>query len=207
MTNDTVYWYARLINNSSDTLQFDAPFGSSFFDWHLKDSTGREWDSFTRLDCLQTYLVLPGDSLTYRWTTPIYRPARPLPENLYYGLMKPWYKYDSLETDTASFIINKKSNIQEPPQPNKVENFEITRLYPNPFNATLNINFTIRSEGPYELSIFDLSGRRLATLVNTRLYMGNYSFTWDAGELSSGVYLVRLSDGKQVLTLKALLVK
>ena len=204
--NDQIYWEAILINLSSDTLHFSAPSGSSFFYWALVDSAGESWDESVYLDSIETYILPPGDSLTENWITEIKRVSKHLPFNLYYGLMKPWYKWDSLKTDTTSFIITEAVNITEPAI-HKIENFDITRLYPNPFNAGINIDFKILSPGLYDLSIYDLSGRKLATLVSTNLNIGNYSFSWDATDMSSGVYLVRLSDGPQTVTRKALLVK
>ncbi len=204
--NEQIHWRAILLNLASDTLQFSAPSGSSFFSWVLVDSAGKNWEESVYLDSVETYVLPPGDSLIYNWTTEINRPKGHLPFNLYYGLMKPWYKSDSLKTDTTSFIITETGKIFSP-SVYKVENFDITRLYPNPFNARINIDFTILSPGLYDLSIYDLGGRKLATLVNTSLNIGNYSFSWDATDMSSGVYLVRLSDGPQTLTRKALLVK
>ena len=204
--NDQIHWKAVLKNLSSDTLHFSALSGSSFFYWALIDSTGEHWDESAYLDSIITYSLPPGDSLIENWTTEIKRATGHLPFNLYYGLMKPWYKWDSLKTDTTSFIITEATNITKPAV-HKVENFDIARLYPNPFNARITIDFTILSPGLYDLSIYDLSGRKLVTLVNTGLNRGNYSFSWDATDMSSGVYLVRLSDGPQTITRKALLVK
>lgn len=65
--------------------------------------------------------------------------------------------------------------------------------YPNPFNPTTTINFSLPSGANISLMIFDLLGRRVAELASGRYSAGNHSLTWNAKNISSGVYLVRLN--------------
>jgi len=204
--SEEVQWHARLLNIGMDTLIFDAPDGGSFFEWVLVDTAGMKWDTWAVLDSLRTYVIPPGDSLTHQWITDIDRAYFPLQPNQYYGLMKPYYKYDSLQTDSTSFVVSATIPVRQAVIP-EIKDFRIVRLFPNPFNIRMQIDFEILNEGFYDLSIFDLSGRKISTLITARLNTGNYSFTWNAGDFSSGVYLVQLSDGRQVLTQKALLIK
>ena len=80
------------------------------------------------------------------------------------------------------------------PLPN---NFMMESAYPNPFNPTTTINFGVPLESHIEVSIFDLRGQKIKTLVNEFSQPGNYSISWDAKQIASGVYFIHFtaSDG------------
>ncbi|MEW6060871.1 MAG: LamG-like jellyroll fold domain-containing protein, partial [Bacteroidota bacterium] len=86
--------------------------------------------------------------------------------------------------------------------------FALEQNYPNPFNPTTTIGFTLQISGFTTLKIYDAIGREVATLVNENLGAGVYhQKTFDAGNLSSGIYFVRLkNNGNQVMK-KMLLMK
>jgi len=65
--------------------------------------------------------------------------------------------------------------------------------YPNPFNPMTQIRYDIPAEGYLEISVFDLRGQKVATLVNEFTKPGAYSTTWDAAKISSGVYFVHFT--------------
>jgi len=67
--------------------------------------------------------------------------------------------------------------------------------YPNPFNPSTNISFTIPSKTFVSLTVYDLLGKRVATLVNEELAAGNHVREWNAVSLPSGVYFYRLQAG------------
>lgn len=78
--------------------------------------------------------------------------------------------------------------------------FDLGAPRPNPFNPTTSLTYTVATEGPVQLLIFDVSGRLVRTLVDARLASGRYSVTWDATtdhgrRLASGVYYARLRSG------------
>jgi len=64
--------------------------------------------------------------------------------------------------------------------------------WPNPFNPTLSLRFELDREALVSLEIFDLAGRRVATLVHDRLSEGSHRLTWQAEDQASGIYLARL---------------
>lgn len=64
--------------------------------------------------------------------------------------------------------------------------------YPNPFNPSTEIRFSVPQKSYITLTIFDLLGREIATLVSEELSAGSYSMRWDAAGVPSGVYLCRL---------------
>jgi hypothetical protein len=75
--------------------------------------------------------------------------------------------------------------------------------YPNPFNPSTMIRFSvpgIAGQRVVSLRVYDVLGREVATLVNGETKPGEYSVSWDAGNVASGIYYYRLqtSQGPQV---------
>ncbi|MCH8523169.1 MAG: T9SS type A sorting domain-containing protein [Balneolales bacterium] len=70
--------------------------------------------------------------------------------------------------------------------------------YPNPFNPTTRIPFTLQESGNVTLEVYDVTGRKVATLMNGMLPAGTHTVSFDARDLSSGLYLYRLSTGSSV---------
>ncbi len=80
-------------------------------------------------------------------------------------------------------------------------------LYPNPFNPTVEIRFYLPGAGFTDLSVFNLAGKQIARLTGKTLQTGWHTFTWDAADLSAGIYIVRLESGGSVLCSKAVFLK
>ena len=87
------------------------------------------------------------------------------------------------------------------------EGFELSQNYPNPFNPSTKISFSIPSSGLTKLTVFDISGREIAQLVNEELSSGTYEYTFDAGSLTSGAYFYRIEANGFTETKKMLLIK
>jgi len=85
--------------------------------------------------------------------------------------------------------------------------FALEQNYPNPFNAQTTIRFALPEASDVSLSVYDVTGREVATLVNQRLSAGEHRATIDASALSSGVYFYRLEAGNLVETKKMVLLK
>lgn len=83
----------------------------------------------------------------------------------------------------------------------------LSQNYPNPFNPTTVINYQVPVQSEVRLEVFDVLGRRVAVLFNGEQASGYHSVTFDASQLSSGMYLYRLQTGNQVITKKMTLVK
>ncbi len=90
---------------------------------------------------------------------------------------------------------------------------KLDQNYPNPFNPTTTIEFSINNNSDIELSIFNIKGQKVKTLIHTNYSKGNHSIVWNGvdGEnesVSSGVYLYKLMvNGKVDLVRKCLLLK
>ena len=85
--------------------------------------------------------------------------------------------------------------------------FQLKQNYPNPFNPSTTISYDIARAGMVKLEVFDVLGRKVAELANGRKSAGNYTVNFNAGNLSSGMYIYRLQAGGKVFTEKMMLVK
>lgn len=85
---------------------------------------------------------------------------------------------------------------------NAVYNFELAQNYPNPFNPTTSISFSIAQAGNVKLSVYNLLGQEVRTLINKNMEPGNHSVDFDAEGLFSGVYIYRLESNGMTLTRK-----
>jgi hypothetical protein len=79
--------------------------------------------------------------------------------------------------------------------------------YPNPFNPSTQIEFALPEAVEVRLDVFNMLGQKVQTLKNERMAAGYYSVTFEAGGLSSGVYVYQLRMGNAVLTKRMLLLK
>jgi hypothetical protein len=85
--------------------------------------------------------------------------------------------------------------------------FGLADAYPNPFNPSTTIDFSIPAADVVTLNVFNINGQLVRSLVNGTVERGAHSVTFDAGNLSSGVYLYTLETSSQSLTKKMVLVK
>lgn len=86
--------------------------------------------------------------------------------------------------------------------------FTLENPFPNPFNNVVQIPFEVSTPRELSLSIFNVMGQKVATLLNNeRLDAGAHRLTWQADQAASGVYLVQLTNGSRTVTEKILLVK
>lgn len=77
--------------------------------------------------------------------------------------------------------------------------FALEQNFPNPFNASTNITFGVDTKSNVNLSVYNLAGQLVETLIDDIRKPGTYTVRWNAGELSSGVYFYRLeADGKVI---------
>ena len=93
-----------------------------------------------------------------------------------------------------------------------VHSVVLNQNYPNPFNPTTTISFVLPETAHVNVSVFDVDGRLVRTLVDETLPDGFNETTWDGKDtkgnrVSSGVYLYRLQTGKTTLTKKLILLK
>lgn len=90
---------------------------------------------------------------------------------------------------------------------NLPDQFILEQNYPNPFNNATNISYAVAQSGDIEILLFDVNGRLLKTLFKGNPAPGSYIFRWDAHDLPSGTYYIRLTSGLQQKTIKTVLLK
>ncbi|MCI0512853.1 T9SS type A sorting domain-containing protein [candidate division KSB1 bacterium] len=103
-------------------------------------------------------------------------------------------------------ILKQPALVPQPPS-KKVDNFQLFQNFPNPFNPTTTLQFSLTQASPVSLEIFDLTGRTVATLFNESLASGTYTMDWQASQLPAGIYLARLQLGNSLATRKMILLK
>jgi serine protease len=86
------------------------------------------------------------------------------------------------------------------------DGFEL-KNYPNPFNPITTIKFDLPYATQVRLDIFNILGQRVETVVDEVLQAGPHSFTWDGGQMASGIYLYRLTTDNFTSTRKMVLMK
>ncbi len=87
------------------------------------------------------------------------------------------------------------------------QEFQLYQNYPNPFNPTTTINYFLSKSGFINLSVFNLLGEKVATLVNNYQTAGLHIIKFNSKELASGIYIYRLNNGDKSLTKKMILLR
>lgn len=107
-----------------------------------------------------------------------------------------------VDTANVEITVSNEDFIADVP-----EGFELNQNYPNPFNPTTQISYTLPSATDVSLNVYDVTGRQIEKLVNTRQSSGNYSVSFNASKLPSGMYFYRIEAGgfadvKQMMLIK-----
>jgi hypothetical protein len=87
------------------------------------------------------------------------------------------------------------------------ESFSLEEPYPNPFNSSTRINFTIPATGEMILRVYDIAGREVARLVEGEIEAGSHTVAWSPQHLGSGLYFARLEMGGHKLVTRLVLLK
>ena len=85
--------------------------------------------------------------------------------------------------------------------------FMLSQNYPNPYNPSTKINYSISNSGIVILKVYDVLGKEVATLINEEKHSGNYEVEFNADNLTSGIYFYTLKAGEFVSTKKMILLK
>lgn len=85
--------------------------------------------------------------------------------------------------------------------------FGVTGIYPNPFNPTTALSYTLQTSSFVSLTVYDIAGREVAELVNGWKDAGVHEVTFDGSGLPSGIYFLRLEAGEYTGTQKMVLLK
>ena len=85
--------------------------------------------------------------------------------------------------------------------------YSLMQNYPNPFNPSTTIEYTLPKNSSLKLTIFDINGKIVQSIINNQVPAGTYKYTFDASAYSSGVYFYRLETPDFSDTKKMILVK
>ena len=85
--------------------------------------------------------------------------------------------------------------------------FKLEQNYPNPFNPVTTINFELPSTGLVKLSVYNLLGEEIKTLINSVMEEGMHTVKFDGEDLNSGIYFYRLESGEYIQSRKMVVIK
>lgn len=180
-------WVLSTLNNVNTYTSFTNNAGSDSLltiSRHILDSIVTAWGAFNI-----------GDSLRVKWS------------------VRCFTQFDSLSTSNNFLITFLRSVIGiEPISTNIPDVFFINPNFPNPFNPETKIKFGLPVSSYVKLSVFDMLGREVDVLINSKLEAGEYLADWNARKFASGIYIYRIEaldnkGNKFVETRKMVLVK
>ena len=87
------------------------------------------------------------------------------------------------------------------------EKIALNTAYPNPFNPVTSISYTLSGMDHVTLSVYNLTGQLIETLVDDQKDAGSYTLVWDAELLPSGMYFLRMETGNEMFHQKLMLLK
>jgi hypothetical protein len=93
------------------------------------------------------------------------------------------------------------------PETEMPQAYALDQNFPNPFNPTTQIRFSLPHASKVELTVYNLSNQEVARLVNGTLNAGVHQVAWDASQFASGLYFYKLTADNFVQTRKMVLVK
>jgi len=96
------------------------------------------------------------------------------------------------ETSTVELVPVGLKGLTASDNPDK---FKLHQNYPNPFNPTTTIRYAVAEQSDVDMQVYNVAGRKVATLVNEQKSPGSYKVTFDASNLSSGLYFVKIQAG------------
>lgn len=105
-------------------------------------------------------------------------------------------------TELTLTKTDKQQYLQDGPN-----SFALNSIYPNPFNPTTEINFSIPVAGNVRLTAVNMNGQVVDIIHSGFQTAGNYSYTWDAGHMPSGIYFIQLNSGAMTETARVVLMK
>jgi hypothetical protein len=87
-------------------------------------------------------------------------------------------------------------------QSNLAFEYKLFQNYPNPFNPTTNIKYQIANNSLVSLKVYDILGKEIATLVNSKQSPGTYEVSFEGSNLASGIYFYKLSVDNDQISIK-----
>ncbi len=160
--------------------------------------TAAEIDSF-----LVANNVADGETGEFFWTTWVTDGSDTLQVHGSYGNFG-----DDFSPIGRTIYMTNSVNVSDELLTGTPKEFALEQNYPNPFNPSTNINFALPQASEVTLTVYDMLGRKVATLISgEQLQAANHSVRFDASALASGMYIYRIEAGSFVSTRKMMLIK
>jgi len=118
------------------------------------------------------------------------------------------YNLNFLVTDNNN--ISKSKILEFNTVITNIDNFESDtnlKYFPNPFTNHLSFSFNLNTNSNVSLNIYDITGKKVAEIINKEFIKGNHNFDWSNTDLESGIYIIKFETNNQVVTNKILNVK
>lgn len=165
-----------------------------------------EKDSFWTLEAKVPLSNLSISSAEFGFEVQVYDPDNDVDK-----MVRWWGDSTDVATDASLF----GTAILRPTDPSSIhfespaplKSFVLTQNYPNPFNPGTKIQYTIPTQNIVKLTVYNLLGKEIATLVNEKQSAGSHTVTFNGSNLTSGIYFYRLESGSQALVKKMTLLK
>lgn len=110
--------------------------------------------------------------------------------------------------DNCLYWLEEEVGVKPSPGPQQLPSrLEISGLYPNPFNPSTEISFELPVSGLTEVAIYNLQGKLVESTFKGQMNAGYHHLIWNANSHQSGIYFVRLQQGDQSKTIKAVYLK
>jgi hypothetical protein len=222
------------VTATPDTLPIIIPAGGGSFDFNItlsnNESTPESFDAW----CMVTLpnssqfgpvlgpfsLTLTGGQTLDRDRTQAVPVNAPSGEYVYHAYVGGYpddiwnedsFSFTKIAADAGSGLIDQwmnagKSFLKEP-NGDLPSHQTLLSIYPNPFNPTTTLTYSLASAADVKLAIYDICGRSIALQVNGWRDPGLHSVTFDGSELPSGVYIYQFTAGRTSLSGKMLLIK
>ena len=164
--------------------------------WSVEKEWNPNWESFSFDPVKTMYVKLVLLSPTDHWWIQV-------------GEFEVW------EEGKAPAVTLPKQQAEKPVEsiePTLPKDFALMQNHPNPFNPETDINFQIPEQAHVTLTIYNMRGSEVRTLVNENRQAGTHTVTWDGldnsgNKVTSGVYIYRIAAGKFAATLKMVMLK
>jgi len=127
------------------------------------------------------------------------------------GYLLAGYSYSFSVGGSDFFCVKTDGNgwvpIKSLKEPSIIREYKLYQNFPNPFNPTTKISWQLPVSSPVDLSVYSITGERIATLVKETYPAGFHTVEWNAVNLASGVYWYRFKAGDYVETKKMILLR
>ena len=116
--------------------------------------------------------------------------------------------FEQIQSDAFLFLYNQLYSVEVPIDHEVIPtSFAFHQNYPNPFNPITTLRYDLPQESDVTLTIYDITGRMVQTLVNELQQSGVKKVIWNASDVSIGVYIYRIQAGNFTQTRKIILLK